>query len=142
MSILYHLLHPRYSPMVTQSSRASSIGDNLQRSMEFLKLTCNQKQCVKSGSRNGKWWPSSIFISQLKLLKSGAKTYCSQWMRHSPKHQFRKAFLGDNWLCETHISVQGSLVFLVEGAGETGDSEGRLTEKERAAHWLEVRRAQ
>lgn len=64
-------------------------------------------------------------------------------MRHSPKHQFRKAFLGDNWLCETHISVQGSLVFLVEGAGEAGESEETsLPETEKAAHWLAVRRAQ
>lgn len=86
--------------------------------MEFLKLTCGQKQYIKSGSRDWKWWPSSFFKSQLKLLKSGVKTYCSQWMRHSPKHQFRKAFLGDNWLCETHISLQGKLVFAAEGSGD------------------------
>lgn len=76
------------------------------------------------------WWEmmaSGFFNPQL------IKVWCEdilQPMDLTPsEHQFRKSFLGGNWLWESHSLVWGGLEFLVERSGE-GKWWGRLGQPE------------
>lgn len=73
----------------------------------------------------GTWWQVVSLIHNWQITEVLCEDILQPMYLTPPEHQFRKSFLGDNWLCETYILVQESLEFLVERTGE-GERWGRL----------------